>query len=262
MPKESLMNSFACPPRVVVRKTAMKSSRPIHDTQQGSPRYRGIGATFTMRSIYQSFFNKSLMMSALIALACSPAQAQNSVQYLKQFLQGISSYSAEFDQVVLDENLRQIDEAGGTLTILRPGRFRWDYYPPAEQQIVGDGEKVWIYDIELRQVIVRDQQESLGQTPAILLAGESVNLSHYTLEDKGKQGSVEWVKITPKSDSTGFEDIQVGFVEGNLSVMVLMDGLGQTTRINFKNTIENPPLPAEQFEFSVPPGTDVIDETQ
>ncbi len=190
------------------------------------------------------------------------ASAQTSVDHLKRFLSDISAYSAEFDQVVLDENLRQIDDAGGTLTILRPGLFRWDYYPPAEQQIIGDGEKVWIVDLELKQVIVRDQKTSLGQTPAILLAGESVDLKRFQLEDRGQQGALEWVKIIPESEDSGFDDIQVGFIDAKLSAMILVDSLGQTTRINFKNGVENPPLPADQFRYVPPDDFDVIDETQ
>ena len=207
---------------------------------------------------------QKILISLFIFTASTavPVYAQSSVDHLKRFLGEVTAYSAEFDQVVLDENLRQIDEAGGTLTIMRPGRFRWDYYPPAEQQIIGDGEKVWIYDLELRQVMVRDQQSSLGQTPAILLAGENVNLRNYTLEDRGQQGAVQWVKIIPHSESSGFDDIQVGFVDSALSVMVLVDGLGQTTRISFKNGSENQPLPLDQFDFIPPEGVDVIDETQ
>ena len=190
------------------------------------------------------------------------AFAQQGIDDLKRFINEISAYSAEFEQVVLDENLRQVDGAGGSLTILRPGRFRWDYYPPTEQQIIGDGEKVWIYDLELKQVIVRDQKVSLGQTPAILLAGGKIDLDAYTLEDRGQQGKVHWVKIVPQADNSGFDDIQVGFIESALSVMVLVDGLGQTTRINFNNGVENPPLADEQFDFTPPDDVDVIDETQ
>lgn len=208
-------------------------------------------------------FKKTLKLLCITSLFISTfAFAQSGIDDLKRFLNDIDAYSADFEQVVLDENLRQIDEASGTLSILRPGRFRWDYYPPTEQQIIGDGEKVWIYDIELKQVIVRDQKKSLGQSPAILLAGEGVDLDNYALEDRGLQGSVQWVKIIPDSDNSGFEDIQVGFIDSALSVMVLVDGLGQTTRINFNNGIENPSLPAEQFEFIPPDDVDIIDETQ
>ena len=192
----------------------------------------------------------------------SNTASADSIDLLNRFLGKVQAYSAEFEQVVLDENLRQIDDAAGTLTILRPGRFRWDYDPPAEQQIIGDGEKVWIYDLELRQVIVRDQLTSLGQSPAILLAGETTRLTDFKLQDRGQQGKLQWVKIIPKTDDSGFDDIQVGFLGTDLSIMVLVDGLGQTTRINFINGVENPPLPAEQFQFIPPDGVDVIDETQ
>ena len=198
----------------------------------------------------------------LFAGLMNSAQASSGIELLNRFLSNVKAYSAEFEQVVLDEDLHQIDEAAGTLTILRPGRFRWDYDPPAEQQIIGDGEKVWIYDLELRQVIVRDQQASLGQSPAILLAGEKTRLTDFKLEDCGQQGRLQWVKIIPKSDDSGFDDIQVGFLGTDLSIMVLVDGLGQTTRISFLNGIENPPLPAEQFQFMTPDGVDIIDETQ
>jgi outer membrane lipoprotein carrier protein len=206
--------------------------------------------------------NLLISLSIFASIVSFPVYAQTSVGHLKRFLTEVKTYSADFDQVVLDENLRQIDEAGGTLTIMRPGRFRWDYYPPAEQQIIGDGEKVWIYDLELKQVIVRDQLTSLGNTPAILLAGESVKLNQYKLEDRGQQGAVQWVKVIPHVDASGFDDIQVGFIDSALSVMVLVDGLGQTTRINFKNGLENAPLPVEQFTFIPPDDADVIDETQ
>jgi len=203
-----------------------------------------------------------LSLSGLLLAVSLPASAASSVELLKRFLSSVDAYSAEFEQVVLDENLRQIDDASGTLTILRPGRFRWDYNPPAEQQIIGDGKKVWLYDLELKQVIVRDQEASLGQSPAILLAGKTSRLNNFTLEDRGLQGKLQWVKIIPKGDDSGFDDIQVGFLDSALSIMVLVDGLGQTTRISFINGVENPVLPAEQFQFSAPDDVDVIDETQ
>lgn len=208
----------------------------------------------------RKFFVLSLCWLALGASL--PASAASSVELLKHFLGNVDAYSAEFEQVVLDEDLHQIDDASGTLTILRPGRFRWDYNPPAEQQIIGDGKKVWIYDLELKQVIVRDQEASLGQSPAILLAGKTSRLNDFKLEDRGLQGKLQWVKIIPKGDDSGFDDIQVGFLDSQLSIMVLVDGLGQTTRIRFINGVENPTLPGEQFQFVAPDDVDVIDETQ
>ncbi len=188
--------------------------------------------------------------------------AQEGERLLNRFLIEVDTFTAEFDQVVLDEELRQIDEASGMLSILRPGKFRWDYDPPLEQQIVGDGDKVWIYDLELKQVIVRNQQVSLGQSPAILLSGGADIGNDYDLVEVGLQGQFQWIKVLPKSSETSFEQIRIGFLEELMSIMELVDNLGQTTRINFRNTSENLSLPGDQFEFIPQPGVDVIDETQ
>ncbi len=188
------------------------------------------------------------------------AAVADAVASLEQFFNGTEAYSADFDQVVLDESYRQIDEASGSLSILRPGRFRWDYDPPAEQMIVGDGDKVWIYDIELKQVIVRDQQQALGQSPAILLAGEGEAKRDFEISDQGVQGDLSWVKAIPKSEQSGFEEIRIAFADNELAVMELVDGLGQTTRIRFSNVVHNPTLPADQFSFTPPDGVDVIDD--
>ncbi len=205
---------------------------------------------------------KTLLAALLLSFNSFNVQAQEGERLLNRFLNQVTTYTAEFDQVVLDEELRQIEEASGTLSILRPGKFRWDYDPPLEQQIVGDGTKVWIYDLELKQVIVRDQQQALGQSPAILLSGDSDISDSYTLQEVGLQGQFQWVNIQPRSQETSFEEIRIGFLNEQMSIMELIDNLGQTTRINFRNATENLSLPGDQFEFIAEPGVDVIDETQ
>ena len=58
------------------------------------------------------------------------------------------------------------------MMIARPGKFRWQIEQPYSQLLVGDGEKVWMHDPELRQVTVRKVGAALGGSPAALLAGE------------------------------------------------------------------------------------------
>lgn len=207
-------------------------------------------------------FNKIILAALVYFSASLNLYAQEGERLLNRFLNQVTTYTAEFDQVVLDEELRQIDEASGTLSIVRPGKFRWDYDPPLEQQIVGDGTKVWIYDLELKQVIVRDQQKTLGQSPAILLSGDSDIADSYTMREVGLQGQFQWINIKPRSQETSFEEIRIGFLDEQMSIMELIDNLGQTTRINFRNAAENLSVPGDQFEFTPEPGVDVIDETQ
>ncbi len=90
-----------------------------------------------------------------------------------------------FRQVVAAKGQQGTRESTGTFSFQRPGKFRWVYETPYEQLIVGDGEKLWVYDRDLNQVIVRKLDRRLGSTPAALLAGDSALEKNFDLADAG-----------------------------------------------------------------------------
>src|SRR5689334_10251226 len=113
------------------------------------------------------------MKYALMALAlafCAAAGAA-SIERYQTFINDTQSARAAFEQKVYDRNGKLVQESRGNFVLQRPGRFRWVYDKPADQVIVGDGQRVWIYDRQLNQVTVRKMSAALGSTPAALLAG-------------------------------------------------------------------------------------------
>ena len=199
-------------------------------------------------------------MAVLSSLAFCAQAAPSAVQHLDRFYSQVQTFTASFQQVVLDEDLNPIEESSGTMQIKRPGRFRWDYEPPNEQVIVGDGERIWIYDRELEQITVREMGKALGETPASLLAGGGDVRDGFTLQELGPTGQLVWLRLVPKKPESGFEDMRIGFEDGQIRVLELVDGLGQTTRITLMAATENARIEDEQFRFQPPPGVDVIDE--
>lgn len=202
-----------------------------------------------------------LLAAAAFTAGAGAAWASSSAS-LDHFFEEVRTYSARFQQVVLDEGFNPIEESSGKVTIKRPGRFRWDYEPPNETRIISNGDKVWVYDVELEQVSVRSYRQALGNTPAALLAGGTDVGEEFDVTDLGEvNGPLHWVRMVPKSEDVGFEDIRIGFEDGRLRVMELVDGLGQTTRITMTDGTENEPVADERFEFTPPDGVDVMDET-
>ena len=130
------------------------------------------------------------------------------------------------------------------------------------QHIVGDGERVWLHDLALEQVTVRDQARALGRSPAILLAGDGDLEQAYDLEDIGVQGRIDWVSLISRDPQSGFTQVRVGFEAGRLHLVELIDTLDQRTRIRFFDLKENRPVAARLFEFSPPDGVDVIDQSE
>ena len=186
--------------------------------------------------------------------------AATATDNLNRFFQELKTLRAEFSQVVLDENLVPLEESAGRLWISRPGRFRWNYHPPFAQQIVADGVSIWIYDIELEQVTVRDQRSMLEGTPASLLAGQGDLGTDYVIQDLGQQGSVVWISLQPKASNGSFAEVQLGFQNDTLRLIQLLDHLDQITRIVLSHVEKNPQIPAAQFHFTVPVGVDLIEK--
>lgn len=201
----------------------------------------------------------TIVLSGLVVF--SPASvAQSGTDSLKRFFTDVTTYMARFDQVVLDETLNIIEESGGEMWISRPGKFRWNYSPPVKQEIVSNGDTVWLYDIDLEQVTARQLTEAVGRTPAILLAGRDDLSNNHDIRDLGTQGTLAWVGLKPTYPEAQFVDIRMGFENSVIKVMELVDGLGQTTRITLRDAVENPDIGAGTYEFQVPAGVDVIEE--
>lgn len=192
-------------------------------------------------------------------LATLPARASGRDQ-LKAFVDGAKSGKATFRQVILAKGQRPGREASGTFTFLRPGKFRWAYQSPYEQLIVGDGAKLWVYDRDLNQVLVRKLDAALGQSPAALLAGDNVLERDFELADDGKDGGLEFVAARPKSPDAGFARLRIGFKDNLPQTMELTDLFGSVTVLSFTAFERNPVLDRAQFAFVPPKGADVVGE--
>ncbi|MEK6592115.1 MAG: outer membrane lipoprotein chaperone LolA [Pseudomonadota bacterium] len=201
------------------------------------------------------------MRYLLIVLMWLPGlAAASSVESLKGFLNQTTSGKARFAQMVLDKNMKMLQQATGTMQFSRPGKFRWEYTKPYEQTIVGDGSRLWIYDKDLNQVTVRKLDSALGSSPAALLAGSNEIEKNYTLTNLGSQEGLDWLEAKPKAQDTAFEMIRLGFGKTGLEAMELRDQFGQITVIKFADVERNPKLAPEVFKFAPPKGADLISE--
>lgn len=201
-----------------------------------------------------------LIMLIMVAPLSASDNPQSGIDSLRRFFKEVNSFSARFSQVVLDERLSPIQESSGMLWIERPNKFRWDYEKPYQQRIVADGERLWVYDVGLQQVSVRRLSGGLGDTPAMLLAGRGRLEDNFTIKALGAQNGTEWVQLSPRRKDSGYEDIRIGFAQGKLRVLEMVDGFGQVTRVTFQSSRENPRIEPNRFSFTPPEGVDVVGE--
>jgi outer membrane lipoprotein carrier protein len=197
------------------------------------------------------------MLALVAALFASLAQA-SSIERFQLYLRTTQSAQADFEQKVFDGRRTLLQTATGTFAFERPGRFRWVYATPTPQLIVGDGERVWIYDEDLAQVTVRRLARALGSTPAALLAGSADVAQAFEFTELGARNGLEWLEAKPRDAEAGFERIRLGMSAVGVEAMELVDHFGQTTQLRFSNIERNPTLDPARFRFTPPPGTDVL----
>jgi outer membrane lipoprotein carrier protein len=178
---------------------------------------------------------------------------------LNAFVNNISSMSSEFSQVVLDKKGLKLQDVEGVMLFKRPNKFRWDYLKPYQNQIISDGDRLYMYDQDLRQVSINPIAKVAGSTPLLIVAGKNIE-KYFTLKnlDDDSNQNIKWVEAVPKEESAGFSKVILGLTENKLSVMKIVDAFEHITTISFKNVKYNVNLMDNDFLFKLPSGVDVV----
>lgn len=202
-----------------------------------------------------------LILLGLFLFAGVATAAGGARDRLDAFAHDLHSLTGSFSQTVYDANGRRGDTAQGTLALKAPRQFRWQTDAPYKQLIVADGNKVWVYDLELEQVTVRDQGSQEAQSPLTVLTDLSQLDRDFKASEQGERDGLQWLRLTSRAKDPQFEYADIGFDGNAPRRMVFKDTLGNRTEIVFTDWQRNPSLPPTTFTFTPPKGTDVVGDT-
>lgn len=200
-----------------------------------------------------------VILLLLLMLPCGIGVAAGAIQALHQYYDSVHTLAGRFVQETRSEDGSRIDASSGELALARPNRFDWLYEEPYRQRILADGKRLWVYDVELRQVTVKPLDDVLGVGPALLLSGRFSDLQrNFELEELGGG----WLRLQPKADQWDFQQVRLHIAQGVPDVIELDDGLGQTTHLELHDLQRNPVFDPQRFHFTPPAGVDVIRSDQ
>jgi chaperone LolA len=181
---------------------------------------------------------------------------------LDAYLAGLSTWSASFTQSAVDASGKTLVGGSGKLVIVRPGKFRWESTPDgasdAAQLLIADGLNLWFLDRDLEQATVKPLADALPQSPAMLLAGGADLRGAFNVQDDGRRGGFDWVRVEPRDAASDFREAQFGFRGGELARLVIVDKLGQRSTLAFKDVKRNVAVDPKLTEFELPEGVDLI----
>ncbi|MFQ5470727.1 MAG: outer membrane lipoprotein chaperone LolA [Gammaproteobacteria bacterium] len=191
----------------------------------------------------------------------SSVYAGNGKDTMHRFFDKLVSLESEFTQTVIDANANHVQDARGKFLLLRPNRFRWEYEVPYQQYIIADGDKIWIYDVDLEQVTVKALGETIGNTPALLLSTEEPIEKNFAVTEIDQHDELEWLELVPLESEPTFINFRLAFGDGQLKIMELTDSFDQITRLEFSHITRNGQINPEVFTFKPPAGVDVVGDS-
>jgi outer membrane lipoprotein carrier protein len=199
------------------------------------------------------------------ASASTPTQHQLSVTDIVARLQAryddTLGFQADFTQEVATPTLGQTVHSKGEVFFKKPGKMRWNFSQPA-QLLVSDGSFFWFYQPADKQVIKTPFHQAFrSNTPVSFLTGVGRLEDNFQVSLQDSTPDTYLLQLTSKqeAEAVGRLTLAVSTQTFDIVQATVTDPLGNTTRLRFTNIDRNIPLDDKLFQFSIPPGVDIIE---
>ena len=185
------------------------------------------------------------------------------LEQLVGLLQQTSTLQADVEQLVMDQEGRELQEVSARLQMEKPANFRWEVTAPYSELMVTDGSTVWRYEPDLEQVTIQHFDTELDRTPIMLLNGSAdairnnYAVSAATMADGVRQRFI----LQPRQPDSLFERMSLTFNGAVLEEMQFEDSLGQQTSLGFQAVQRNQDIEPGIFNYEPPAGVEIIDST-
>ena len=203
---------------------------------------------------------KKICRIGVCVLAVLPLFSWASVSASEALMKQLSQYKtfqARFRQSTVSAQNKLIAKSRGKCYIQRPNLFRWETTSPNRQVVFGNGQSLWVYDVDLMQATVRPVSKNKW-SPAKLLMGDAKSLNEHFVVSEQQQKKQQLFILTQKQPQQTFRRVEFIFKKTHLQQLNVTNSLGQVARFVFSRARYNRPISAKVFQFKAQPGVDVI----
>jgi outer membrane lipoprotein carrier protein len=208
--------------------------------------------------MFRYAINRLLLALALLSIGATVGAVPNARARLDAFAHNLHSLKGHFQQTLIDANGQRGRTSHGTVALKAPNLFRWQTRAPDKQLIVADGKHVWMYEPDLEQVTVRNQNTAEAHSPLTVITDVKRMDQDFDVTELGERDGLTWLRLTPKKPRANFHYAELGFDSRGLRAMRFKDQLDNVTRMRFSDWQRNVKLPPSTFTFTPPKGADVI----
>ena len=207
------------------------------------------------------FFAAQLLV--LFGLVYAHAAEVSPANALSANLAEMMSLSADVEQLIIEADGGVLEESRIRMLLKRPGGFSWETLEPFPELLVTNGIWLWNYQPDLDQVVIEPWNRDESELAAQLLGGETdVLADEYEIAvlTSESRDIAEFI-LTPRESANINRRVSLSFASNRLDSIVIEARNGQRTVWRFVNVVLNPEIPDEAFEFKVPEGIEVIENS-
>jgi outer membrane lipoprotein-sorting protein len=177
--------------------------------------------------------------------AALSAEDRADVQRVEQYLNGIHSLAAHFEQFGQDGGT-----AGGRVFVARPGRMRFEYAAPSPILLLADGTWVVYIDNQLKQV----SYLPISSTPAWFLLRDKISLADGVTITKFERGPgvIRISLVENKSPENGLLTLTFADKPLELKQWTIVDQQGKSTTVVLDDARFGVPVDPKAFTFVDP----------
>lgn len=203
------------------------------------------------------------LTGALLALVLVPPSLLADEQAAARLVGRMDAFTtlrADVEQLIIESDGGVLETSAIRMLLKKPQGFLWETLDPFPELIVTNGEWLWNYQPDLEQVVIEPWSFEDSGFAARLLAGESTGLdTDYRISVvEGASAELVDFRLEPQDPSALHSRIDISFVGEKLDSIVLSERSGQRTVWRFTNLVSNVAIGDEEFNFTPPPGIEVI----
>ena len=207
-----------------------------------------------------------LALATAVSIAAPTPNVHAIADAVDRHYNHLHALQCEFTEVYTGAGMERTES--GTLWLKKPGKMRWEYRSPREKLFVSDGKDAWFYvpgERQVRKTPVRQLDDLrsplaflLGKTrlerelPGLSLAKDVTPLAAGDVTLRG----------VPKTMTDRVSQVLLEITPGNwISRILIQEVDGSATEYRFSDPKEDVSIADSRFQFAVPDGVEVIDES-
>ncbi len=179
----------------------------------------------------------------------------------------MESFRANFTQELLQRDSGMVQKRSGRIAFKRPLLVRWETSAPHSELLMVTSKEIWNWlpDEELAYRYSRTLAED-SRSLIQVVTGQSALTRDFDVEPaaEGTKDGLVHLMLYPKEPTAELTEAQL-WIDPATSLIrraMVMDFYGNTNTVELKDLRKNASIPASEFTFTPPKGTEVEDHVE